>query len=94
MASRLSGWLKYRNVAAHIWYKCPGNHDGPCMFCDGGLSLCELCGAFEGQLLTCCPGYKLNAEALDACYNGNVKDFLMFKQWAKNGYNVRKKFWK
>lgn len=42
---------------------------------DGELASCRTCGAAEGELLTWCPGYKLNREAREACYTGNVVDF-------------------
>jgi hypothetical protein len=63
------------------------------MFCDGGLGVCTVCKAAEGQLLTHCPGYALNEEALKACYNGNVKDFTVMKSWKEHGYDFRKKTW-
>lgn len=72
----------------HIWHKCKKPCDG-CMFCDGGLGLCEVCGGFEGQLLTTCPGYKLNNEALDACYHGNVKDFAFFRYAVYHGGRIK-----
>jgi len=59
------------------------------MFCDGGLAMCEVCGGFEGQLLTSCPGYKLNQETLDACYHGNVKDFIWFKKSIEHGARIQ-----
>jgi hypothetical protein len=33
-----------------------------CMVCDGGLSICTVCGGFEGSLLDSCPGVKLTPE--------------------------------
>ena len=39
-----------------------------------GCSRCTVCDGFEGELLTWCPGHKLNHETLDACYRGNVID--------------------
>jgi excinuclease UvrABC ATPase subunit len=81
----------------HIWHKCKKpcfNQDrGNCQFCDGGLGLCTVCGAFEGQLLSSCPGYMLNEETLDACYQGNVKDFIRLKRYAEHGFNIRKGIW-
>lgn len=38
------------------------------------LYVCRVCNAAEGELLSYCPGYRLNAETLDACYTGNVID--------------------
>ena len=62
----------------HVWFDCKCGRDG-CMFCDGGLCLCTVCNAFEGQLLSSCPGYKLSEEAHDAVYEGNVYDFVNWK---------------
>jgi hypothetical protein len=53
----------------HTWYvhdNC--NQPGTCMWCDGGLGWCTVCGAFEGQLTTHCPGRKLTEEELEATY--------------------------
>ena len=75
------------NPLHHIYYKCPKpcrNQDsGNCMFCDGGLGHCIVCGGFEGQLLTYCPGYKLSEETLESCYRGNVLDFYYRSQMIK-----------
>ena len=48
-----------------------------------GLWECCVCGAAEGELLFWCPGYKLNADARDACFDGNVVDldtWVMFRR--------------
>jgi hypothetical protein len=58
------------------------------MFCDGGLGWCVVCGGFEGQLLSTCPGHKLNEETLNACYNGNVKDLNNFRNAVKAGARI------
>jgi hypothetical protein len=64
------------DTGCHVWFKCawpcPRAH---CHYCDGGLALCIICGAAEGELLSHCPGYKLNVDALFACHRGNVYDF-------------------
>ena len=39
-----------------------------------GLYECTVCTAVEGQLLSYCPGYELNHETKEACYQGNVSD--------------------
>lgn len=44
----------------HVEYKC-SEHGGctalyHCMFCDGGLFLCTVCGQGEGELMPDCPG--------------------------------------
>ena len=71
----------------HTWHKCNPDCNG-CMFCDGGLGWCVVCGAFEGQLLTSCPGYHLNEEALEACYRGNVKDMASFRTAVEHGAKI------
>lgn len=38
------------------------------------LGECTTCGAAEGELLSSCPGYRLNYETKEACYTGNVCD--------------------
>lgn len=43
---------------------------------EGGLATCSVCGASEGELLLSCPGYRLSASVREACFRGNVVDFL------------------
>ena len=58
----------------HVWYKCQQpctiQH---CQWCEGGLGLCTVCNAAEGELLEECPGYELTAEAHELCYKGQIK---------------------
>ena len=67
-------------------------------FCDccicKGLSVCETCGAAEGELLASCPGFKLNEDALLACYQGNIIDFIYIKSKILNGFDIKSKKWK
>jgi len=54
-----------------------GYHDSdytcsPCMFCEGGLSACSVCGAFEGAWPDECPGEQMTAEQVDAVYAGRL----------------------
>lgn len=58
----------------HVLYVCSGLHsDGrSCMFCDGGLSACTVCGAFEGAWPDECPGEMMTNEASDEVYGGIV----------------------
>lgn len=85
-------------VLEHVYFECPrpcpetsvGN---PCRFCDSGLVVCIVCGAAEGQLLTTCPGYALNYEARDACYQGNVIDFKHWMNMRDAGYDIRNRRW-
>jgi hypothetical protein len=45
-----------------------------------GIAYCETCLAGEGELLSYCPGHRLNEHTLEACYRGNVVDFVYWKQ--------------
>ena len=56
----------------HTLYVCPGDHDRSCMFCDGGLSACSVCGAFEGMWPDECPGSQMTGAVGDAVYNGQM----------------------
>jgi len=56
----------------HVEYICPGNHDRQCMFCDGGLFACDVCGAFEGATPDECPGERMRADQSDAVYRGKL----------------------
>lgn len=52
----------------HTWFKCNGKHDRHCIFCDGGLSMCTVCGGIESSLTSECVGHKLSEEILDSVY--------------------------
>jgi len=69
----------------HVWHKCKNEH---CQVCEGGLGWCIVCNAFEGQLLTHCPGFRLNEDALNACYHGNVKDLAYFRAMVEHGAHI------
>lgn len=43
-----------------------------CMFCDGGLFACTVCGAFEGATPDDCPGRLMTADESDAVYAGQL----------------------
>lgn len=43
-----------------------------CMFCDGGLSACTRCGAFEGSWPDHCPGEQMTEQQSDAVYSGEL----------------------
>jgi len=60
----------------HNFHACDSER---CHICAGGLALCTVCRAAEGELLSSCPGYELNPEALGACYSGNVMDIEDYK---------------
>jgi hypothetical protein len=56
----------------------PGHHDADldsgvtCMFCEGGLSACTRCGAFEGAWPDECPGEPMTDQRSDAVYAGTL----------------------
>jgi hypothetical protein len=57
----------------HTKYICKGGHDSlGCMFCDGGLFACTVCGGAEGSLATDCPGVQMTPEQGDAVYAGTL----------------------
>jgi hypothetical protein len=43
-----------------------------CMVCNGGLSLCTICGGAEGSLTTDCPGKQLTGKEQDKIYAGSL----------------------
>lgn len=55
------------------WFVCPGNHEyNGCMWCDGGLSYCTTCGAFEGATPDECPGKPMDYVMSDLVYKGII----------------------
>lgn len=48
-------------MAKHKLHKCGPDCEG-CMFCDGGLALCEVCRGGEAELPTECPGRVMTDE--------------------------------
>lgn len=46
--------------------------DGSCPVCDGGLSVCLVCGAAEGELPRECPGRTMTREELDGVLDGRL----------------------
>jgi hypothetical protein len=58
----------------HIDYVCAGrcSTPGSCMWCDGGLSACTRCGAFEGAWPDHCPGVSMTGKQSDAVYAGTL----------------------
>lgn len=59
----------------HNFTKHENCHLTSCMICDGGLGLCTVCGCFEGQLATECPGFDVGDEIGDLIWKGIV-DFI------------------
>ncbi|QIG58193.1 hypothetical protein SEA_SKOG_41 [Gordonia phage Skog] len=58
----------------HVEYQCTATHDDGrhCMFCDGGLFACEICGSFEGATTTQCPKVPMTSEQRDEVYAGRL----------------------
>lgn len=45
--------------------------DNPfCFICEGGLSVCKVCGGAGGDLPSECPGVKMSSTQRDMVYNG------------------------
>lgn len=62
-------------LGGHTLFVCDGQHDDygrSCMFCDGGLSACATCGAFEGAWTTHCPHVKVDGDTWDKVYAGEL----------------------
>lgn len=58
-------------MSDHTWYKCTGcKSETYCIYCDGGLSSCTVCGGAEGSLPTECPGRLMTPEEQDQVYQG------------------------
>lgn len=75
---------KYDPVYPHVWHRCLPGCIG-CAFCNGGLGLCTVCGAGEAELLTECPGYRLNGEARVATMLGEVADLPVWRVMYRGG---------
>lgn len=56
-------WLKHEPGRCQEW-RCP--------ICEGGLAICTVCGAAEGELTKDCCGFRLNQFILDAIYKGGL----------------------
>jgi len=69
----------------HKWHKCNCN-SGHCMFCDGGLGACDVCGGLEGTLTTDCCGRRLTQEEEDKIYKEGTLDFQDGKWVSKSNY--------
>jgi hypothetical protein len=67
-----------RDKVEHIYYVCPGDHKDSynCHFCDGDLSACATCNAFEGAWPDDCPGTRMDPDQSDDVYAGrkNYRD--------------------
>lgn len=60
-------------ILKHVWEECACDEVG-CDICDLDLRTCAVCGASEGELLSYCPGFRLNRDAREACFSGVVTD--------------------
>lgn len=69
----------------HVFHKCK---NADCQVCEGGLVWCTICGGFEGSLLTYCPGYSLNENALNECYHGKVIDITHVRRMIEHGARI------
>lgn len=58
----------------HKYFKCKCN-EPYCMYCDGGLGLCTICGGAEGTLTTDCCGRRITHEEEDRIYKQCNLDF-------------------
>lgn len=58
----------------HEWHNpCTREHHySGCMWCDGGLECCKVCGAFEGATPDECPGRRIPADFDDLIYKGII----------------------
>lgn len=74
----------------HTWHECNCNNDG-CIYCDGGLSSCDVCGSFEGATTTHCPGRDMTEEERDDVYKG----YIDYKngQWVKTPSKFSPAYW-
>jgi hypothetical protein len=48
------------------------NNDAVCPICDGGLSVCSVCGGAEGSMPTECPGFMMSPVEAQAVYKGEI----------------------
>ncbi len=73
--------MSYRSylTGKHMWHTC-GNER--CIICDGGLSVCIVCGGAEGTLTTECCGKRITSEEEDAIYKAETLDYKD-KKWYK-----------
>lgn len=71
-------------LAKHVLYRCPPGRaecaEGRCMFCEGGLSMCVICGGAECTLPTDCPGERMSEDTERQITAGTL-DFLRRDGW-------------
>jgi hypothetical protein len=59
-------------MTKHIFETHTNCHRTHCEVCDGGLSICTVCGLIEGSLTTDCPEKDSWLQYGDAVYAGEV----------------------
>lgn len=58
-------------IHGHVYVKHGANCERLyCSICDGGLAVCDVCKAAEGELTTQCPGYAVPSDIRDTVYAG------------------------
>ncbi|MEU4332356.1 hypothetical protein [Nonomuraea dietziae] len=60
------------DATGHVDVKCTNRECNGCMFCDGGLWGCTICGGLEGSMPSTCPGQRMTADQSDAVYGGRL----------------------
>jgi hypothetical protein len=68
----------------HNWARCTDRECVGCVFCNGGLASCTVCGGGEGTLPTDCPGERMTATQQDAVYAGSL-DYTRKEGWTGHG---------
>lgn len=58
---------------------CSCTSDLNCPICNGGLTMCRVCGLAEGSLTTECPKYLVSSELTDVIYQGKID--YRFGRW-------------
>lgn len=63
--------MKIPSTGGHVFLDCQC-HEDRCPLCEGGLTLCTVCGGAEGSLPTACPGVKMTLEQADEVMAGTL----------------------
>lgn len=71
--------------------ECTCDGETGCMICDGGLSVCKVCGGGEGSLTTDCPGERI-PEGLDHEVYAGELDYREGLGWVKE-HNPTNQTW-
>lgn len=56
----------------HTWENHQNCERSCCPICEGGLSVCTVCGLAEGSLTTHCPGLNVFHDKSNDIYNGKI----------------------